>query len=85
MSIPVVISDIETTPDASKALLYNDVDEALEICDIVGCVSGRGTWHELPNGKYAIKASNDEYVCRLVPKEVIEAIERDGEHTQLLD
>ncbi len=85
MHTPVAISDIDTTPDASKALLYDDLDEALEICEIACWVSGLGTWHELPNGKYAVKASNGEYVCTLVPEKIARAVERDGECTRLLD
>ena len=74
----VIISDINTTPDPSEALLYDDVDEALEICEIVCCVTSSAFWHELPNGKYAVKVPNDEFVCELIPKEVVEAVERDG-------
>lgn len=63
----VYIVDIETTSDITQALVYDDVDDALEICEIICGICGGAVWEELPNGKYVVKAPDGTYLCAMIP------------------
>lgn len=62
----VYIVDVETTPDIMQALTYDDVDEALEICEIICCICGGAFWEERSDGKYVVKAPDDTYLCAMI-------------------
>jgi hypothetical protein len=65
----VCIVDVNTADDVAKAMVFDDVDDALKICEVVAHFCGGARWEELPNGKYVVKAPNNTYLCELIPGE----------------